>query len=226
MDSWAFFYTLYYNPLLLRQEIDYHTPAPPNEVIGDLFPVDWNTKTRISCQGSSLEAEPCPGPVFLILEVRRPSWPHIHRMSPWRGVLRDALPIGLFHRIHLGTHGRIWDIPNIDTDPGKSKRMAKRNWKKCPIKIIQIATKAQLRDCLSECVHVFIHTYGTLFLPNKYFTGFTTFSLCGNSFLQSWRAGALSLTTGLVARIWCFQHHDPASVSGWEPKPHFKLLQA
>ena len=31
---------------------------------------------------------------------------------------------------------------------------------------------------------------------------------------------------GLVVRIWCFHHHDPASISGWEPKPPFKLLQA
>ena len=46
-----------------------------------------------------------------------------------------------------------------------------------------------------------IHTYCSLFPPNKYFICFTTFYLCGNSFLQSWRARALSLTTGLVARF-------------------------
>ena len=38
--------------------------------------------------------------------------------------------------------------------------------------------------------------------------------------------GPLSLTTGLVARIWWFHHLDPPSVSGREPKPRSKLLQA
>ena len=37
---------------------------------------------------------------------------------------------------------------------------------------------------------------------------------------------SLSLTTGLVARIWCSHHHDPDSISAWKPKPHFKLFQA
>ena len=44
--------------------------------------------------------------------------------------------------------------------------------------------------------------------------------------LQSQRARALSLPTGLVARVWCAHHGDPTSISGCEPKPHFKLLQA
>ena len=42
-------------------------------------------------------------------------------------------------------------------------------------------------------------THCTLFIPNKDPTCFTTFSLCGNSFLQSQRARALSLTADLVA---------------------------
>ena len=41
-----------------------------------------------------------------------------------------------------------------------------------------------------------IHTYCALFPPNKYFTCFTAFHLCGNSFLQSLRAK--TLVTGLV----------------------------
>ena len=32
--------------------------------------------------------------------------------------------------------------------------------------------------------------------------------------------GPLSLTTNLVARIWCFHYRNLASVFGWEPKPH------
>ena len=44
-----------------------------------------------------------------------------------------------------------------------------------------------------------------------------------------WKAkgpGLLSLTTSLVPRIWCFHHYDPAPISGWEPKPCSKTMQA
>ena len=48
----------------------------------------------------------------------------------------------------------------------------------------------------------------------------------GILFLQSRRARALSLTAGLVARIRCSHGRDPTSVTGREPKPCFKPLQA
>lgn len=51
--------------------------------------------------------------------------------------------------------------------------------------------------------------------PNNHFICFTTFCLCGNSFLQSQEARVLSLTIGLVVRIWCSHHCDPDSISGW-----------
>ena len=73
--------------------------------------------------------------------------------------------------------------------------------------------------CLSACTVLF-------FLLINTFTCFTAFCLHGNSLLQSQRARALSLTTGLVARIWRFHCHDPALVSGWEPKCCSKQLQA
>ena len=79
---------------------------------------------------------------------------------------------------------------------------------------------------LSEPAPVSIHKYCTLFPPNKHFTCFTTFLLCGNSFLQSWRARALSLTICLVARILRFHCCNPTFISGQEPKPCLKLLQA
>ena len=86
------------------------------------------------------------------------------------------------------------------------------------------------RLCLSlESIHVSTHMYyllHTLFPPNEHFTCFTTFSLYGNSFLQSKRARALSLTTDLVAGIWCSHHPYPTSISGQELKPYFKSLQA
>ena len=71
-----------------------------------------------------------------------------------------------------------------------------------------------------------VYTHTVLFLSDKYLTCFYTFHLNGNSFLQSQRARALSLTTGLAARIWGSLHCGPTSISGWKPKPHFKPLQA
>ena len=71
-----------------------------------------------------------------------------------------------------------------------------------------------------------VYTHTVLFLSDKYLTCFYTFHLNGNSFLQSQRARALSLTTGLVVRIGCAYCLDLASVSGWESKPCFKALQA
>ena len=68
-----------------------------------------------------------------------------------------------------------------------------------------------------------LSTRTILFSSNKCFTCFSTFLLYGNSFLQSQKPGSLSLTTSLVARIWCFQ---PSPASGWKPKPRSKLLQA
>ena len=70
--------------------------------------------------------------------------------------------------------------------------------------------RVQLRDSPSESAPAPIHTYCTLYPLNKYFTFFTAFPLGGNSLLQSQRARGLSLTTGLVARIWCFHHREPA----------------
>lgn len=40
-----------------------------------------------------------------------------------------------------------------------------------------------------------------------------------SSFLQSPRVGALSLTPGLVGRIWCSHHHSQTSISGRELSP-------
>ena len=50
-------------------------------------------------------------------------------------------------------------------------------------------------------------------------------SLYGNALLQNQWARALSLATGLVARIQCSPNHSLTSISGWDPKSCFKLLQ-
>lgn len=78
------------------------------------------------------------------------------------------------------------------------------------------------QDSLIESICVSIHTFSTLsFPPKKHFTCFTTFPLCGNFFVQSWKASALSLTTCLVANIWCSPYHHQTLISGRELKPYF-----
>ena len=75
----------------------------------------------------------------------------------------------------------------------------KENPEECPYKLFKLP---QGHNSLSESAHVSIHMYCTLFLLINTYTCFTTFCLHGNSLLQSQRARALSLTAGLVARIW------------------------
>ena len=76
------------------------------------------------------------------------------------------------------------------------------------------------QDSPSESDHVSINMYCSPFPPNKHLTCFTTFCLCGNYFLQSGRARALSLTTGLMARIRCSHCWDLISVSGQGTSSH------
>ena len=69
-------------------------------------------------------------------------------------------------------------------------------------------------DCtLSESTSVFIHTSVTLFPPNKCFASLLSVSV-RILFLQSQRARAWSLTTGLVARIQLSHCRDLTSISG------------
>ena len=101
---------------------------------------------------------------------------------------------------------------------------------KYPIKVIQTATRAQLRDYLSEPAHVSIHTYCTLFLLTNTYLQHLLAALPSIFveilFCKDEGPGPLSLTTGLVARIWCFHHCNLALITGWESKPCSKPLQA
>ena len=119
------------------------------------------------------------------------------------------------------THERSWDIPNMNSEPGKSKWLAKGNSEEMPHKSNSNYRRLQLSnsDTVSEFAHLSIHTCCTLFfLWINIFICFPIFYLCGNSFLQTQRARPLSLTRGLVVRIWCSHCCNTASVSGWEPK--------
>ena len=123
-----------------------------------------------------------------------------------------------------------WEDPEInyqssdmDSEPGKPKWLAKGNLEEMPHKSSSNYHKGA-PQWFSKSVHVSIHMNYTLFLLIN--TCFNTFHLWGSSFLQSWRTTALSLTTSLVARIWCFHRGGLTSISGQEPKPCFKSLQA
>ena len=67
--------------------------------------------------------------------------------------------------------GGSWNIPNTDSELGKSKCLAKGNQKKCPIKVIQTTTGVRLS--LSESTCVSIHTYRTLFPPSKHLSPYS-----------------------------------------------------
>ena len=82
-----------------------------------------------------------------------------------------------------------WETPEVHqiwtVNQASQNDWPKETQRKYHIKITQTVTRAQLRDSPS------VHMYCTLFPPKKYFTCFTTFCLCGNSFLQTQRARAL-----------------------------------
>ena len=113
--------------------------------------------------------------------------------------------------------GGSWDTPNTKSEPAKSKWLDKGNLEEMP----QISDLNDWKGVtLSWSPSLFLSTCTLFFFPpNKYFTCFTTFHLCGKSFWQSRRTRPLSLIFGLVARIRCSHHHDQTSVSGGDLKP-------
>ena len=85
-------------------------------------------------------------------------------------------------------------VTNMDSEPGKSKWVAKGNLEEMPH--ISYLNFHEGTIFLSlRLVPGSIYTYCSLSPLNRHFTCFLTFCLCGNFFLQSQRARALSLTT-------------------------------
>ena len=105
---------------------------------------------------------------------------------------REVLPTGLCSRIHLGkemcVHTR--EDPEISqiwaVNQANQNDWPRETWKKCPIKVIQAATRVPLSNSLWARPRVCPHLRYS-FSPKKYFTCFTTSCLCRNSFLQSWK---------------------------------------
>lgn len=124
----------------------------------------------------------------------------------------------------MNTH--TWGVPEVyqvwPQDQANQNDRPKKIWKKCPI------SDSNHQECVtpSETAHAAIHMYCTLFLSNKHFVCFTTFHHYGTYFTQSWRARGLTLSTGLMAMIWCSHCNDLASTSSWKPMLCFKPLQS
>ena len=110
----------------------------------------------------------------------------------------------------------------------------KEKWKKCPIRVIQTAMRAQLSD--SPWVHLCVYPTGTAFFFPLYKHFASLLSVFVEIlFCKAIGPGSLSLTTGLVARIWCFYCYDSAqSLAGspslasrhWRLRPHKSRLIA
>ena len=115
--------------------------------------------------------------------------------------------------------GGSWGIPNMDCEPDKSKWAVEGK----PEEIPHISDLNYHSGVTLSLPHVSVHTV-LIFPLNKPFACFTTFSLCGNSFLQSQRARALSLITD----PWLGFHALTAMTQpqSQEPKSSLKMMQA
>ena len=154
---------------------------------------------------------------------------------------RDVLPTDLaVESIVAEMCEQTWEKPEIyqiwTVNQANQNDWTKETRKNCSIEVIHTTTRVWLSDsgtrplslpmCLSTCIVLFPPDKHLLHYFPSLWKFFTTFHLCGNSFLQSQRPGPLSLTTGLVARTWCSCRQDPAPISGWESRPHSKPMQA
>ena len=81
-------------------------PSPgPSKAIGDSFSINGNFKKRIAEQLRE-ETGPCPDLLFLVPKVRKlPYHTCIEKLllNPRVAMSRNALPMCLFGRIHLGS---------------------------------------------------------------------------------------------------------------------------
>ena len=111
--------------------------------------------------------------------------------------------------------GGSWGISNTDCEPGKSKYLAKGNLEEILHKSNPNCYKGVTQG-LSLNLPVCLSTHTVLFvlLINTSLVSLL-FVFVGILFLQSRRARALSLTTGLTARIWCSHFWELTSISGW-----------
>ena len=104
---------------------------------------------------------------------------------------------------------RTWEDPEIQqigtVNQANQNDWSKETQKKCLIKVIQTATRAQFSDSLSfwVCTCAYPHVL-SFFLINTLFY----------YFLPLWE-----FFSDLVARTWCSHHHDPAQSPAGIPSP-------
>ena len=116
-----------------------------------------------------------------------------------------------------------WDIPNMDSEPRQIKmtdqRKIRRNGPKKTFRLPLDSTQK-----FWVCLCVYPHILYSFSCPKILASLHSVF--VGILFCKAKKPGPLSLTTGPVVRICCSHCRDPASISTWEAKPHFKSLQA
>ena len=108
--------------------------------------------------------------------------------------------------------GGCWDTPDMNCEPGRSKWLDKGNSEEMPHE-----SDSNCHECvtLSLWVHLFAspHVLYSVFPPDN-----TLLALLPSTFVEIISCKAegsrpLSLTTGLVVRIWCSHSCDPTSIS-------------
>ena len=115
-----------------------------------------------------------------------------------------------------------WYIPNMDCEPGKSQWLAKGNQEEMLHKSnshYHEGATQWLFLSLNSPVCLSTHTVVFFLFINTLLASLLSVFV-EIIFSKARGPGPLSLTTNLVARIWCFHYRNLASVFGWEPKPH------
>ena len=151
--------------LILRQAVD---GAPKDKLIGDSFPMDQNSKTRIAGQ---LKLGPTQTTYFSFSESGDlPNYTYSGKLlgdqneSDVKGCSthRPLWYNSSWLKVVCELTGGSWDTPNMDCDSGKPKGLAKGNPEECPIKVIQTVKRVQLSNSLSLWDSS-IYTYYTSF---------------------------------------------------------------
>ena len=163
--------------------------APQGRAIGDSFSVDWNSKNsraikegdwallrqHISCSRSQ-ETSPTTHVQKGSLEAKGESCQGMFCSDAF------SVKFNLAKKL-MRTHRRTLRYTKFGLWTRQSWWLAKGNLEEIPHKSNSNCHEASTQGLPSESASVSIHTYCTLFLPNKHFTCFTTFCLCGNPFL-------------------------------------------
>ena len=107
--------------------------------------------------------------------------------------------------------GESWDISNMDCEPGKSTRLAKGNPEEMPHKSNWNCHNGTTQGLLLwVCPCVYPHGLYCFFLLINTLLVSLLSIFVEILFCKTKETGPLSLTNGLVARIWCFHYHHPA----------------